>query len=79
MHPDKIFLFSMFFILGLDLTDVFQEVRNKKQLAVRCGKMAGCLYRIKYDNGKFWEVKKIFISCIYFHIVRQKLNCRCIS
>ncbi|XP_058625111.1 uncharacterized protein LOC131536295 isoform X2 [Onychostoma macrolepis] len=37
---------------GLDLTAVFQEVRNKKQLAVRCGKMAGCLYRIKYDNGE---------------------------
>ncbi|XP_059408404.1 uncharacterized protein LOC132142497 isoform X2 [Carassius carassius] len=32
-------------------TDVFQEVRNKKQLAVRCGKMTGCLYRIKYNNG----------------------------
>ncbi|RXN38192.1 nuclear autoantigen Sp-100-like protein [Labeo rohita] len=37
---------------GVDLTGVFQEVRNKKQLAVRCGKMAGCLYRIKYDNGE---------------------------
>ncbi|XP_016419248.1 nuclear autoantigen Sp-100-like [Sinocyclocheilus rhinocerous] len=37
---------------GVDVTDVFQEVRNKKQLAVRCGKMAGCLYRIKYDNGE---------------------------
>ncbi|XP_026063489.1 uncharacterized protein LOC113046755 isoform X1 [Carassius auratus] len=35
-----------------DLKDVFQEVRNKKQLAVRCGKMLGCLYRIKYNNGE---------------------------
>ncbi|KAK2916024.1 hypothetical protein Q8A67_000398 [Cirrhinus molitorella] len=37
---------------GVKLSDVFQEVRNKKQLAVRCGKIAGCLYRIKYDNGE---------------------------
>ncbi|XP_067220557.1 uncharacterized protein si:dkey-68o6.5 [Chanodichthys erythropterus] len=35
-----------------DLREVFQEVRDKKQLAVRCGKMAGCLHRIKYDNGE---------------------------
>ncbi|XP_043090641.1 uncharacterized protein LOC122341358 [Puntigrus tetrazona] len=35
-----------------DLTDVFQEARNKDQMAVHCGKMAGCLYRIKYDNGE---------------------------
>ncbi|KAK7167331.1 hypothetical protein R3I94_001656 [Phoxinus phoxinus] len=33
-------------------TDVFQEVRDKKQLAVRCGKMAGSLHRIKYDTGE---------------------------
>ncbi|ROL42893.1 Nuclear body protein SP140 [Anabarilius grahami] len=34
------------------LREVFQEVRDKKQLAVRCGKMAGCLHRIKYDIGE---------------------------
>ncbi|XP_077068146.1 uncharacterized protein LOC143721534 [Siphateles boraxobius] len=33
-------------------TDVFQEVRDKKQLVVRCGKMAGSLHRIKYDTGE---------------------------
>ncbi|KTF91237.1 hypothetical protein cypCar_00022068 [Cyprinus carpio] len=46
---------------GVDLTDVFQEVRKKDQLAVHCGKIAGHLYRIKYDNGKFWEKKRLFI------------------
>ncbi|XP_048054833.1 uncharacterized protein si:dkey-68o6.5 [Megalobrama amblycephala] len=35
-----------------DLREVFQEVRDKKQLAVRCGKMAGCLHRMKYDIGE---------------------------
>lgn len=35
-------------------TDVFQEVRDKKQLVVRCGNMAGSLHRIQYDTGKFW-------------------------
>ncbi|XP_051742413.1 uncharacterized protein si:dkey-68o6.5 [Ctenopharyngodon idella] len=35
-----------------DLREVFQEVRDKKQLAVRCGKMAGCLHRTKYDIGE---------------------------
>ncbi|CAM4397267.1 unnamed protein product [Leuciscus chuanchicus] len=33
-------------------TDVFQEVRDKKQLVVRCGRMAGSLHRIKYDTGE---------------------------
>ncbi|XP_052409049.1 uncharacterized protein LOC127953789 isoform X2 [Carassius gibelio] len=35
-----------------DLTDIFQEIRKKDQLAVHCGKLAGRLYRIKYDNGE---------------------------
>ncbi|XP_056122632.1 uncharacterized protein si:dkey-68o6.5 isoform X2 [Rhinichthys klamathensis goyatoka] len=34
------------------LPDVFQEVRDKKQLVVRCGKMSGSLHRIKYDTGE---------------------------
>lgn len=34
------------------LPDIFQEVRDKKQLAVRCGHMSGCLHRIKYDIGE---------------------------
>jgi len=34
-------------------TDVFQEVRDKKQLVVRCGNMSGSLHRVKYDTGKF--------------------------
>ncbi|XP_026063487.1 uncharacterized protein LOC113046750 isoform X2 [Carassius auratus] len=37
---------------GVDLTDIFQEIRKKDQLAVHCGKLAGRLYRIKYDNGE---------------------------
>ncbi|XP_050957965.1 LOW QUALITY PROTEIN: uncharacterized protein LOC127159069 [Labeo rohita] len=37
---------------GVDLTDVFQEVRQKDQLAVHCGRMAGRLDKIKYDNGE---------------------------
>ncbi|KAG1967297.1 nuclear body protein SP140-like [Pimephales promelas] len=33
-------------------TDVFQEVRDKKQLVVRCGNMSGSLHRVKYDTGE---------------------------
>ncbi len=52
----NMFFFCVF--LGADLTDVFQEVRKKDKLVVHCGIIAGCLYRTKYENGKFWEKKK---------------------
>lgn len=38
--------------IGLDATDAFQEIRKKKVLQVYCGKVAGSLYRMKYEKGE---------------------------
>ncbi|XP_056309391.1 uncharacterized protein si:dkey-68o6.5 [Danio aesculapii] len=38
--------------IGLDATDAFKEIRKKKVLQVYCGKMAGSLYRMKYEKGE---------------------------
>ncbi|XP_021327100.2 uncharacterized protein si:dkey-68o6.5 [Danio rerio] len=38
--------------MGLDSTDAFKEMRKKKVLQVYCGKMAGSLYRTKYEKGE---------------------------
>ncbi|XP_067316131.1 uncharacterized protein [Pseudorasbora parva] len=58
-----------------DLSDIYQDARDKKQLPVRCGQMAGCLYRIKYDIGeKCILCKGKWFSPHQFEIIGGKMH-----